>query len=95
MRNMIFEDAFEDVAETLRQAADNLSGDAEKAVAQATQALRQAAHAVADKAPPEAKYLAQKAMSEAKAHPIATAAAALSAAAALITVLGLGRKKPT
>jgi hypothetical protein len=88
------EDTLEDVAKTLRQAADGLSDDAEKAVAQAAQALRQAAHALAEKTPPEAKYLAQKAVQEAKGHPIATAAAALSAAAALITVLGVARKKP-
>jgi len=88
------EDTLEDVAKTLRQAADGLTDDAEKAIIQATQALRQAAEALAEKTPPEAKYLAQKALQEAKAHPIATAAAALSAAAALITVLGLGRKKP-
>lgn len=87
------EDTLEDVAQTLRQAADGLSDDAEKAVAQATQALRQAAEALADRTPPEAKHLAHKALEEAKAHPIATAAAALSAAAALVTVLGLGRKK--
>ena len=57
------EDTLEDVAKTLRQAADGLSHDAEKAVA------------------------------EAKAHPIATAAAALSAAAALITIIGVTRRK--
>lgn len=87
------EDTLEDVAKTLRQAADGLSDDAEKAVAQATQALRQAAQALAEKAPPEARHLADKAVAEAKAHPIATAAAVLSATAALVTVLGLGRKK--
>lgn len=87
------EDTLEDVAKTLRQAADGLSDDAEKAVAQAAQALRLAAEALADKAPPEVKYVAQKAVAEAKAHPIATAAAALSAAAALITMLSVTRKK--
>ena len=87
------EDTFEDVADTLRQAAEELGDDAEKAIAHATQALRQATQALADKTPPEAKYLAQKAMDEAKAHPIATAAAALSATAALLTVIGLARRK--
>ena len=88
------EDTLEDVAKTLRQAADGLTDDAEKAVTQATQALRQAAQALADKTPPEAKHLATKAIEEAKAHPIATAAAVLSAAAAVVTVLGLHKKKP-
>lgn len=87
------EDTLEDVAKTLRQAADGLSDDAEKAVAQAAQALRLAAQALADKTSPEVKYVAQKAVAEAKAHPIATAAAALSAAAALITILSVTRKK--
>ncbi|MDP3748105.1 MAG: hypothetical protein Q8Q88_13765 [Phenylobacterium sp.] len=87
------EDTLEDVAKTLRQAADGLSDDAEKAVAQAAHALRLAAEALADKASPEVKYVAQKAMAEARAHPIATAAAALSAAAALISVLSVTRKK--
>lgn len=87
------EDTLDDVARILRQAADGLSDDAEKAVAQATKALRQAAQVLADKTPPEAKDLVKKVMDEAKAHPIATSAAVLSAAAALITLLSLGRKK--
>jgi len=86
------EDTLDDVAETLRQAADGLSDDAEKAVAHATRALRRAAQTLADKASPEVKYVAQKAVAEAKTHPIATAAA-LSAAAALITILSITRKK--
>lgn len=88
------EDTLADVAKTLRLAADDLSGDAEKAVAQAAQALRQATRALADRAPPGARHLARKAVHEAKARPIATAAVALSAAAAVITVLGVRRKKP-
>lgn len=87
------EDTLEDVAKTLRQAADGLSDDAEKAIAQATHALRQAAQALADKTSPEVKYVAEKAVAEAKAHPIATAAAALSAAAALITIVSVTRRK--
>lgn len=89
------EDTLEDVAKALRRAGESLSEDAETALAEATQALRDAAQRVAEKTPPEARYLAEKAVAEAKAHPIATAAAALSAAAALITLLGLGRRKTT
>jgi ElaB/YqjD/DUF883 family membrane-anchored ribosome-binding protein len=88
------EETFDDVARILRRAADGLSDDAEEAIAQATQALRQAAQTVADKTPPEVRDVAKKAMDEAKAHPIASAAAVLSAALALITLVGLGRKKP-
>lgn len=88
------EDGLEDVAKALHAAADDLSEDAEKAVAEAAKALREASKALSAKTSPEVKYLAAKAVQEAKAHPIATAAAALSAAAALITILGVGRKKP-
>jgi len=87
------QDAVEDIAKTLRAAADNLSDDAEHAVAEAAQALRKAAHDLVERAPVQAKHIAQQAADEAKAHPLATAAAALSAAAALITVLGVARKK--
>ena len=87
-------DTLEDVAKALRKAGESLSDDAGAALAQATLALRDAAQRVADKAPPEARYVAEEAVAEAKAHPIATAAAALSAAAALVTLLGLARRKP-
>lgn len=89
------ERALQDVARTLHNAADDLSDDAERAVAEAARALREAAQKLADKAPPEARFIAEKASAEAKAHPIATAAAALSAAAALIALLGVGRRKPS
>jgi cell division septum initiation protein DivIVA len=87
------DETLEDVAKTLRQCADGMSDDAEKAVEQASQALRQAAQGLADKTPPEMKDLAKKVVDEAKAHPIATSAAVLSAAAALVTIVGLGRRK--
>jgi len=89
------QDTMEDVARSLRAAADNLSDDAEDAVAEAAQVLRQAAHDLVERTPAEAKRLAQLAAKEVKAHPFATAAAALSAAAALITLLGVTRKKLT
>jgi len=87
------QDAVEDIAKTLRAAADDLSDDAEDAVARAAQVLRQAAHDLVEKAPSEGKRLARKAVHEAKAHPLATTATALSAAAALITLLGAARRK--
>lgn len=88
------EDTVEDVAEALRQAADGLSDDAETAVARAAQALRRASDALAAKASPEARYVAAKVAQQVKAHPVVTAAAALSAAAALIALLSRGRKRP-
>ncbi|WP_293900235.1 hypothetical protein [Phenylobacterium sp.] len=87
------DETLDDVAKTLRQTADGLSDDAEKAIVQATQALRQAGQALAERAPPETRHLAQRALDEAKAHPVATAAAALSATAALVTILGLGLRR--
>ena len=59
-------DAMEDIAETLRAAADNLSEDAENAVAQAAKVLRQAAHDLVERAPADAKRLAQEAAQEAR-----------------------------
>lgn len=87
------QDRLEDVASTLLTAADNLSEDAEDAVAKAAKVLREAAADLAKRAPAAAKSLARQAADEAKAHPVATAAAALSAAAALIALLGVARKK--
>lgn len=87
------QDAVEDIAKTLKAAADDLSDDAEDAVARAAQVLRQAAHDLVENAPAEGKKLARKAVHEAKAHPLATTATALSAAAALITLLGAARRK--
>lgn len=87
------EDTFEDVAKALCEAADTLSDDAEKGVAQAAAALKRAADTLAANAVPQAAGLAKKAIAEVKQHPIASAAAALTAAAALISILGSGRRK--
>lgn len=87
------EDTLEDVAHALRRAADTLVDDAEKGVAEAAAATRRAAEILAAKAGPRAKALAQKATAEVKEHPIASAAAALTAAAALISLLATARKK--
>ncbi len=87
------EDSIEDVAKALREAADGLSQDAETAVAQAAEAVRKAADVLATKAKPQAKELAAKAVQEVREHPIASAAAALTAAAALISLLATARGK--
>ena len=87
------EDTLEDVAKALHKAADSLSDDAEHAVAKAAEALRHAASVIADKTPEPAKALARKAAAEVKAHPIASTAAVLGAAAALISLLATARKK--
>ena len=87
------EDTFEDVAKALHKAADGLADDAETAVAQAADALRRAAALLGEKTSPEVKDLARKAVAEVKQHPIAYAAAALTDAAALISLLASARKK--
>lgn len=87
------EDTLEDTITSLRRVADDLSEDTESGVAQAAKTLRQAAHALADKAGPQARELAEKTVEEVKQHPIASTVAALSAAAALIQILSLARKR--
>jgi ElaB/YqjD/DUF883 family membrane-anchored ribosome-binding protein len=92
-RKAEIEDSIEDVAKALREAADGLGEDAEAAIAQAAEAVRKAADALAARAKPQAKELAAKAVQEVKEHPIASAAAALTAAAALISLLATARGK--
>lgn len=98
------EDALDDAVKALKRAADDLGDDAEKAVGEAAVALRHAAESLvartaeplrhmAEQVPPEAKKLADKAVQEAKEHPLATTVAALSAAAALIQILSAGRRR--
>lgn len=80
-----------DVAHELRETADRLSDDAEAAVAQAAEALRHAADALTAKVPKAARSLAKQAAEEVKEHPLASAAAALTAASALIGLLSAAR----
>lgn len=82
-----------EVAGNLREAADRLSGDAESAVAQAATALRHATDTLATKAPDMARSLAKRTADEVKEHPLASAAAALTAAAALIGLLAAARAR--
>lgn len=98
------EDALDDAAKDLKRAAEDLGDDAEQAIAQAAEALRRAAESIAEKAVPQVRDLVEKAgpaardvacraEREIREHPIATTVAALSAAAALIQLLGDRRKK--
>ena len=57
--------------------------------------LRRAAAVLSEKTPPAVKDMARKAADEVKQHPIASTAAALTAAAALISLLASARKKKT
>jgi hypothetical protein len=98
------EDALDDAAKALKRAAEDLGDDAEHAVGEAAEALRHATEVFMAQAKPQmqdalaaagpqARQLATTAVKEAKEHPIATAVAALTAAAALIKILGVGRKR--
>lgn len=87
------EDALDDAVRALKRAAEDLGEDAEASVGQAATAVRQAAEALIARGAPQARQLANKAVQEIKEHPLATTVAALSAAAALIQLLGHGRRK--
>ncbi|WP_397400004.1 hypothetical protein [Phenylobacterium sp.] len=89
------EDSLEDLANALHRAADGLTDDAEHAVAAAAKALRDAATMIGNNTPEPAKAVARKAAAEVKAHPIASTAALLTAAAALIGLLASTRQKTT
>jgi ElaB/YqjD/DUF883 family membrane-anchored ribosome-binding protein len=88
------DDTLQDVAKALHSVADDLADDAETGVAQAAKALRHAASVMAEKTPPQVKTLARKAAEEVRQHPVASTAAALTAAAALIGLLASTRRKP-
>jgi ElaB/YqjD/DUF883 family membrane-anchored ribosome-binding protein len=79
--------ALEDVARALTRAADNLSGAAEDAVVQAVKDVRAAAETVRKRAPGVAQRVVDHAVHEVKDHPIASLAAAITAASALVGVL--------
>lgn len=87
------EDGLEDVAHALHKAANHLSDDAEAAVAQAAQAVREASSALTMKVKPMVKDLASRAVHDVKEHPLVAATAALTAAAALIGLLARARRK--
>ncbi len=98
------EDVLDEAVKALKRAAGDLGDDAESAVADAAKTLRSTADALADKvgpklreiiddAAPKARKLAAEAKAEAQEHPIATAVAAIGAAAAVIQLLGAARKR--
>lgn len=85
------EAALEDVARLLRKAAESVSGDTEVAVSKAAKDVTKAAHSVRQQAIAAAKDVAGRAVAEVKEHPIASLAAAITAAAALVGVIASTR----
>jgi len=97
-------DTVDDVVRTLKHSAEDMSADAEKAVAEAAATLRDAMESFAASTVPQikaegreavdaARGLAAKAGREAKEHPLIASVAALAAAAALIQLLSAARRK--
>lgn len=75
------DDALEDVLHELKKAGVRLGDDAEDALSRAAARLTEAAHALATEARARSKTLADGTVREVKAHPLAAAAVAATAAA--------------
>lgn len=86
------DEALEDVMHELKRAARDVGGDLEDSIAKASEALNRAAHALADEARDRSASLVQATTEEAKRHPVATAAAIATAAAALVGLVVAARR---
>jgi ElaB/YqjD/DUF883 family membrane-anchored ribosome-binding protein len=90
------EAALDDVARSLLKAAkgaEGLSSDASEALSKAAADVARAAESLRKHAAATAKNAVQKAAHELQEHPIATLAAAITAAAALVGVIAAKRNK--
>ena len=88
--------ALDDVARSLQKAAkdaEGLSGDASEALSKAAADVTRAAESLRKHAAAAARNIAQKAAHEVQEHPIASLAAAITAAAALVGVIAAKRHK--
>jgi ElaB/YqjD/DUF883 family membrane-anchored ribosome-binding protein len=86
------ETALEDVARLLRSAAESVSGESEAAVSKAVKEVTRAAQSVRKHGKATAKDVAARTAREVKEHPIASLAAAITAAAALVGVIIAARR---
>jgi ElaB/YqjD/DUF883 family membrane-anchored ribosome-binding protein len=77
------EDSLEDIAKSLRTAAEGLSGDASEAVSKAAEEATRAAKSVRE----YAAGVSRKAAHRVQEHPIVSLAAAITAAAALVALI--------
>jgi ElaB/YqjD/DUF883 family membrane-anchored ribosome-binding protein len=90
------EDALDEVARSLRKAAEGaegLSGEANEALSKAAADVKRAAESLRKQAVAAARDVARKATHEVQQHPVASLAAAITAAAALVSVIAATRKK--
>lgn len=90
------EAALDDVARSLQKAAkdaEGLSSDASEALSKAAADVTRAAESLRKHAAAAARNVAQKAVHEVREHPIASLAAAITAAAALVGVIAAKRPK--
>ena len=87
------EDRLEDIAGSLNEAAKHLSDEAADAVTAAAEAVTKAAQTVRGRAESRVKTAARKAAEEVHEHPVASLAAAITAAAALIGVIAAAKAR--
>ena len=73
--------ALEDILHELKKAGERLGDEADDALSAAAARLSEAAHGLAVEARAQSQVLAKNAVTEVKAHPVATAAMAAAAAA--------------
>jgi len=88
--------ALDDVARSLQKAAkdaDGLSKDASEALSKAVTEVTSAAESLRKHAAATARNVVQKAVHEVQEHPIASLAAAITAAAALVRIIAATRHK--
>ena len=90
------ETALEDVARSLHQAAqdaEGLSHDASEALSKAASDVKRAADSLRQHSAATARSALQKAVHEIHEHPVASLAAAITAAAALVNMILAARDK--
>jgi ElaB/YqjD/DUF883 family membrane-anchored ribosome-binding protein len=88
--------ALDEVARSLEKAAkdaEGLSKDASEALSKAVADVTSAAESLRKHAAATARNVVQKAVQEVKEHPIASLAAAITAAAALVRIIAAARHK--
>jgi ElaB/YqjD/DUF883 family membrane-anchored ribosome-binding protein len=81
------EDTLDDIAKSLRTAAEALSGDAGEAVSKAAEEATRAAESVRKYAADMARDVRRKAAHQIEEHPIASLAAVIATAATLAVIL--------
>ncbi len=89
------DNALDEVKRELKHATEAMGGNAEETFSRASEALNRAAHALAVEAQTRGKQVAKAVSGEVKQHPVATAAAIATAAAALVGLVVAARRHKT